>query len=155
MKVEFFIDWCIYNSFDVPSHAPAAKWASLLCLICHMVWDRLQNSLQAKWKYRQASPNENQHARHSSPSVHFSASYVRLLLVSVGQLIHMGIVQNISVHQAIFISSNTCMNPKALIADFELIVIKRPVEKMILAQDPKSITLMMGNWSCGWKYYPL
>lgn len=83
MKAEFLIYWCIYDSSDVASHAPAAKWTSLLCLICHMVRDRLQNSIQAKWKYCQASPNEKQHSCHSSLSVHFSASCTRLLLLSV------------------------------------------------------------------------
>lgn len=153
--MEFSIYWYIYDFLDVPSHAPAAKWTSLLCLICHMVWDRLQNSMQAKWKYCQASPNEKQHTCHSSPSVHFSASYIRLLLLFVRKLIHMGIVQKVFVHQAIFIISNTRMHPKALIADFELIIIKGPVGKGILVQDPKSITVKTGNWSCNWKYYPL
>lgn len=155
MNAEFFIYWCMYDSFDVPSHAPAAKWTSLLHLICHMVWDRLQNSTQAKWKYCQASPNEKQNACHSSPSVHFSASYIRLLLLSVRKLIHIWIVQDISVHQAIFIISNTCMRPKDLITDFELIIVKARVGKRILVQDLKSITVAMGNWSCDWKYYPL
>ena len=154
VKAEFLIYWCIYDSFDVPSHAPAAKWTSLLCLIGHMVWDRLQNSIQGKWKYCQASPNEKQHACHSSPSVHFSASYIRLLLLSVRKLIHMWIVQNIFVHQAIIIITNTCMHPKALITDFGRII-KEPVRKRILVQDQKSITVAVGNWSCDWKYYPL
>jgi len=101
--------------------------------------------MQAKLKYCQASPNEKQHACHSSPSVHFSASYIRLLLLSVRKLIHMSIVQNIFVHQAIFIISNTCMHPKALIADFELTIIKGPAGKKILVQNPKSITVTTGN----------
>lgn len=57
----------------------------------------------------------------------------------------MGIVQKVFVHQAIFIISNTRMHPKALIPDFELIIIKGPVGKGILVQDPKSSTVKMGN----------
>lgn len=57
--------------------------------------------------------------------------------------IHMGIVQNISFHRAIFIISNTCIHPKALIIDFELIITNKNLEKLV--QDPKSINAMMGK----------
>lgn len=155
MKTEFFFYWCTYDSLDVPSHAPAARWTSLLCLICHMVWDRLQTPMQAKWKYCQASISVQQHTCHSSPSAHFSASDIRLLLLPVRNLTHMWIAQGTFVHQAICIFSDICMHPKALIADFELIIFKRPVGKRFLVQDPKSITVTMANWSCGWNYYPI